>query len=73
MKVVITSNFALEDYCEKVHAKCLTQAEAEESARLWNEEYGGEYSSGYAVVKPDDYVPWRGMYDLTGEPYPGDD
>lgn len=77
MKVVIISNFALETYAERIATsegpvtyalENLDEVVAKAECDLWNERNASENSYGWAVVKPDDYVLWRGMADLVGEP-----
>lgn len=76
MKVVIISNFNLETYAERIATsegpvtyalENLDERVAKAECELWNERNSSETSQGYAVIKPDDYVLWRGMADLVGD------
>ena len=77
MKVVIISNFADETHCERIATsegpmtyalENLDEGVAEAECKLWNARNASEISFVWAVVKPNDYVLWRGMADLVGEP-----
>lgn len=67
MKVVLISNFADETIAESLLAGDLNEEEALKVCTQWNSENSTSHSTYYAVVKPDDYVLWRGMADLVGD------
>lgn len=70
--IVATSNYAEESYCEKVMLRYVHPFIAniycnKLNSALW------EGSETFYKVRSDDYIPWRGMFDLVGEPYTGED
>ena len=64
MKVVLISNFNIENIAESLLAEELDAIQAEIVANEWNDKNSSQHSIYYAVVKPDDYRLWRGMADL---------
>lgn len=64
MKVVGISNYNLESVAETLIASDLSDDDCKEICKNMNK-YAGEGNTYYYVVKPDDYVLWRGMEDLV--------
>lgn len=68
MKVVLISNLNLETIAEKLHSSPgLTKEQAQPIADEFNKDVT-DNDTYYATIKEDDYVLWRGMADLVGEP-----
>ena len=66
MKVVAISNYADDTIREQLVMENLTQEQAQRIADERNKATG-EGSIYWYVVKPDDYILWRGMADLVGD------
>lgn len=78
MKIVATSNFDEETYCERVivaHVHpFIGKIYTDQLNERWRKKSEFEIEPPtYYRLFPDDYIPWRGMYDLVGEEYPGND
>lgn len=65
MKVVLISNFNEENVAESLYKENLDNIQAEQEVKEWNDKNCSDYSTYFAVVKPDDYRLWRGMADLV--------
>ncbi len=64
-KVIATSNFNDETYCEKqIVGPYLTEDQATRIANILNEDCG-DYSRTYYRAAPKDRVLWRGMEELV--------
>jgi hypothetical protein len=68
VKLILISNFNDETVAEKLLGSGLSEHEARVWCDCWNHNNASECSRYYCVVRSEEYILWRGMADLVGDP-----